>query len=503
MIRIPFCSSPLFVLAQAAGIWVTFMLGGVTPTQADGANAKFGADAPLDFAQVRVDQRAALAQALTSPPSETRDALILANADLIAFSANDQEQADLENALEQKTSSTDAADLFRAWKHLQLILSSVNQKAAGISVPMKEILSGQANSTIVNEFAEDRDNLGRLKKDVDGLAPNLHRSVLQASIAIELAMVARIGNDNDAAIAAIDPVLPQIQWAAQTAPLILSLTQLRSAAARDRDGSDDTARAELERLTSAAGNARAFWSYHPLLTDLDEEAAIIASEAGLHSAGRLLLDTLLTKDRAARGTVDEQGTISRIAFGLDDVQVGARYTLDVLSSAASRFDTSGNNWQQVVATLYANTMGDLPKEIGLLSALLADQRIAPAKSATRHWAVLQLAKLYEYAGDNISARALRKATLPLKLPPDIAEFFGKTHTAAELEKAGTDFGADPTYADPARRVYFLTKAFKQRVAGEGFPNSDSFLSLGLLVDALAVEPQEVVLGETESADRRL
>ena len=73
-------------------------------------------------------------------------------------------------------------------------------------------------------------------------------------------MVARIGNDNDAAIAAIDPVLPQIQWAAQTAPLILSLTQLRSAAARDKDGSDDTARAELERLTSAAGNARAFWS---------------------------------------------------------------------------------------------------------------------------------------------------------------------------------------------------------------------------------------------------
>ena len=152
---------------------------------------------------------------------------------------------------------------------------------------------------------------------------------------------------------------------------------------------------------------------------------------------------------------------------------------------ASRFDTSGDNWQDVVATLYEKTTGDLPKEIGLLSALLADQRLAPAKSATRHWAVLQLAKLYENAGDNISARALRKATLSLKLPPDVAEFFGKTHTAAELEKAGTDFGADPRYADPARRVDFLTKAFKQRVAGEGFPNSDSFLNLGLLVDALA------------------
>ena len=67
MIRISFFNSPLSVLAQAAGIWIaTLMLGGVTPSQAEGAGAKFGADAPLDFAQVRVDQRAALAQDLTT-----------------------------------------------------------------------------------------------------------------------------------------------------------------------------------------------------------------------------------------------------------------------------------------------------------------------------------------------------------------------------------------------------------------------------------------------------
>ena len=207
----------------------------------------------------------------------------------------------------------------------------------------------------------------------------------------------------------------------------------------------------------------------------------------------------MTKDRAAQGTdADRRDTISRIAFGLGDIQVGVHFALDILASAALRSDTSGSEWQQAVESIYSSkSIGDLPNEIGFLSALLRDQRLAPIKSVTRRWALLQLAELYANAGDNITARALRKATLPpgppwsvdaskgFPLAADVSKLLDTPHTAAELEKAGTDFGADPRDADPARRVVLLTKAFQQRVAGEGFPDWNLFLSVNLLVNALA------------------
>ena len=244
--------------AAIVGAMLTLATVCTGPLRAEGVNAE--SNLPLDFDQVRLVQKATLQQALSSPPSVARDAKILDNVETIMFLADSEELAALNSAFDQQTSSRDTTTVFRMWKSLQLIMNSVANKAQGISVPTTETLSGKVDPGIEAEFAEDRGNLNGLKKNLDRIAPSVHRSVLRASIALELATIARIGNDNNAAIAAADQALPNIEWARQTAPLIAALTQLRSAAARDKDSSDDTARTELKRLVSAAEKARAFWS---------------------------------------------------------------------------------------------------------------------------------------------------------------------------------------------------------------------------------------------------